>query len=551
MRWPERFLNAENPLSRGMLTALVLLSHACFSTGEGLDPPVERIYFPVGLAVDKGVEGGANHLVVVNSDYDLQYNAGTLQVLDLQRARTFIPVPCATDTDCSSSGERRCDVSVSSENGGIASGVCVDAQGAFAGLPCGAIPERSPKDQLLYPGRCDVIDPAARGLIRSAIEIGAFATDVIYRPRMDAPGEGRIFIPVRGDATLHWADLRADGSIDCGQRSNSGGCDDRHRVGDDADQENSRDLRLGAEPFAIDASPDGEAIVVTHQGDDSVALFRNPANGTGPELEFSLGLSARRPVGVAALPAPAVVSAPGSNGAYTPGFLVTFRGQAQVNLLRYLDDAAANHERPYLTSVGASGILLNSNGQDSRGIAVDDSVRRRAEEACVREGLADDALRTCLERAAGAGLDVYVASRSPESLLIGRTNPAVNEFYSTELPSFYASIPLPLGPSRVVVGEVIVGGSGEDLVRETRVFVVCFDSRRIVVYDPRERHIETEITTGRGPHAVAVDATAGHLFVGHFTDSFVGVVSLDRRFPRTYGTMIATIGKPTAPRASK
>jgi hypothetical protein len=65
------------------------------------------------------------------------------------------------------------------------------------------------------------------------------------------------------------------------------------------------------------------------------------------------------------------------------------------------------------------------------------------------------------------------------------------------------------------------------------------------------RRIDVEIATGRGPHALAVDEAHGWLFVGHFTDSFIGVVSLDRRFTHTYGKMLATIGEPSAPRASK
>jgi hypothetical protein len=90
--------------------------------------------------------------------------------------------------------------------------------------------------------------------------------------------------------------------------------------------------------------------------------------------------------------------------------------------------------------------------------------------------------------------------------------------------------------------------SGEE---ETRVFVVCFDSRRIFVYDPKRSRFETEIFTGRGPHAVAVDTARSLLYVGHFTDSFIGVFSLDLSSPATYGTMLGTLGTPKAPRSSK
>ena len=60
-------------------TTLVLLAGllpaACFPPGEGIAPPGRDIYFPVGLSVDEQ----RNFLFIVNSDFDLQYNAGTVQ----------------------------------------------------------------------------------------------------------------------------------------------------------------------------------------------------------------------------------------------------------------------------------------------------------------------------------------------------------------------------------------------------------------------------------------------------------------------------------------
>jgi DNA-binding beta-propeller fold protein YncE len=145
-----------------------------------------------------------------------------------------------------------------------------------------------------------------------------------------------------------------------------------------------------------------------------------------------------------------------------------------------------------------------------------------------------------LARAALVPLDVYVANRAPATLLIGRTRPP------QEYPYFYQTVPLTTGPSRVVVGHIDTP-NGE----ETRVFVVCFDSRRVFVYDPQRARIETEILTGRGPHSVVVDQQRKLLYVGHFTDSYIGVYSLDLEFPETYGTMLGTLGSPKTPRTSK
>ena len=48
---------------------------ACYSGGGGgTDPPTTSFYFPVGLAVSSG----GNALYVVNSDFELQWNGGTL-----------------------------------------------------------------------------------------------------------------------------------------------------------------------------------------------------------------------------------------------------------------------------------------------------------------------------------------------------------------------------------------------------------------------------------------------------------------------------------------
>jgi DNA-binding beta-propeller fold protein YncE len=239
-------------------------------------------------------------------------------------------------------------------------------------------------------------------------------------------------------------------------------------------------------------------------------------------------------VGIASLPQPL---APGEEANPYSTFMMTFRNAAQVRLIRYAPDdpSPINDPRPYLVDGYGVGIEANSVGTDSRGIALDASARAKAKSACAEGDT------KCAEAAALVPIDVYVANRAPSSLLIGRTRPP------QEYPYFYQSIALTTGPSRVVVGHVTTP-EGAD---ETRVFVACFDSRRIFVYDPQRSRIETEILTGRGPHAMTVDTERQLLYVGHFTDSYVGVYSLDLAHPATYGTMLGTLGTPKAPRASK
>jgi hypothetical protein len=142
---------------------------------------------------------------------------------------------------------------------------------------------------------------------------------------------------------------------------------------------------------------------------------------------------------------------------------------------------------------------------------------------------------------------VFVTNRSPASLLVGQSRPAIADVASHDLPAFTDSVPLSLGPTRVVVGDIL-NADGE---RERRAFAVSFDSRRITIYDPVRGRIEAEVTTGRGPQAFVVDEENGLGYVAHFTDSYIGVVDLDQRRPNTYGTIVASFGKPEPPRAAK
>ncbi|HVJ16885.1 MAG TPA: hypothetical protein VM686_15700 [Polyangiaceae bacterium] len=543
--------------ARQYLFALSALLLGCFDPGEGIEPPAEKVYFPVGLAVDDT----GSFLYIANSDFDLQYNAGTLQSWDLAALRERLPRNCKADADCLDG--TFCDLEPTAENGGIPGNSCVAADGPTFGEPCGVFGEREPREKLLYPGRCGNIHPAApqdggSPILSDDVQIGAFATDVIYRRRPDGvPGEGRVFVPVRGDATLHWADVD-NGGLECGQGGNDGACDDLHRAGDDPDLENTRDLRLLPEPFALDATEDAREIMVTNQTSGAVSLFMHDWQ-EGPRLEFAVTGLPTRPVGIASVPAPLHAGAAGLLN--HPGFLVTFRDSANVILVRVYDDASSDPIRPYARAVSSTSIAANSVGIDSRGIAIDSSVRKAAESECATlyavtpECVADVAClaetppeyKECLENAAAIPLDLFVSNRAPASLLVGQSRSVFNAAWTDDLPAFNTSVPLSLGPSRVVVGEV----TNPDGELERRVFVVCFDSRRVFIYDPVRHRMEAEVITGRGPHALALDAAHGLAYVGHFTDSFVGVISLDQRFPDTYATIVATVEAPQAPRASK
>src|SRR5438067_5057349 len=84
---------------RRLLTASILglVFSSCYAAGQGTAPPDKSFYFPVGLAVSKG----GNVLYAVNSDFDLQWNGGTIQSLDLRliRRHTVMAIQDPTNPD--------------------------------------------------------------------------------------------------------------------------------------------------------------------------------------------------------------------------------------------------------------------------------------------------------------------------------------------------------------------------------------------------------------------------------------------------------------------
>ena len=573
------------PLLFAALSAVLLSS--CFSPGDGLSPPLESIYFPTGLALDtppdaNPADPNANkpdHLFIASSDFDLQYRASALASYSLEALEPLLPLQCNTDADCARRAHTVCDsLSVMPTPTANPSFTCVDPATMDPCLTLG-LTVRSAADQLYYPGRCNSIAPSkANGVIADTVEIGAFATDLVYRNRPNATGDyiGRLFAPVRGDATLHWIDIN-QGALDCGQANSSdGGCDAHHRIGDDQDTESPNQLREEPEPFGIAIDDESINIAITNQTTGSVSLFVNhwdtAADGY-PELVSIVGGLPSAPVGVAALPTPV----PQPIG-YETGFLVVYRDAAQVDLLRVnrsnpTDDSSSVDGTYYprtLTRAGTTFITANSVGTDSRSIVIDNAAHAASYDACSAAsctGLTDtdddnhpltDCLKTCTNAAPIP--NVYVANRAPASLLVGSFTPdPAYAAGSSELPAFTDSVPLLLGPSRVILGKVRVASTAPgatpdpsgSYVLEQRVFIVCFDSRKIFVYDPVRRLIEATVDTGRGPFAMAVDEARGRAYLAHFTDSYLGVISLDQRFPQSYAAIVASVGVPSQPRASK
>ena len=246
-----------------------------------------------------------------------------------------------------------------------------------------------------------------------------------------------------------------------------------------------------------------------------------------------------------------------------------------MDVFRFFDDSLAAPQRPFLTRTAAFGLPPTPSGVDSRDITIDNS-RTTERAVCERECRLDplpkclagcglrpnnerpscemgcqqqDPLGTCLGGCTRYPIGVYVSNRSPSALLIGEVR-LPNGPGSSEALQFYDSVPVSAGPSRVVIGRIHDRRDPPGQFRP-RVFVVCFDARTIIVYDPAERRVDGLIRTGRGPHALVMDPVAPIAYVGHFTDSYLGLVDLDQSHGLTYGTIVATVGTPVSPQGTK
>ena len=280
---------------------------ACYSGGGGQAPPDNTFYFPVGLAVS----GGGHVLYAVNSDFDLQWNGGTLQSYDLSAIRgdtaMLIQANFATSdlgADAATAGESNKWLSASTRpatfspwepgclvtpppDSGAASTVLFNTNGS-----------RVPVGEACAPPV--VSTPYNKG---SAV-IGAFATDVQIEPvAATRPNPTRLFIRGRGDATVTWADVPFDDPnnaspgpgiyvIGCGQTGDNAPCDAAHHTGSTVTPADTRQVTLPGEPFGIALTEDGSAIAITQQTSTQTSLL---LSGFSPAFS-SVPLASMTPV---------------------------------------------------------------------------------------------------------------------------------------------------------------------------------------------------------------------------------------------------------------
>lgn len=581
---------------RAALVAALGVGVSCYDTGDGRAPPVNSFYFPVGLKVSHG----GTVLYAVNSNFDLQFNGGTLQSYDLRLVRQHVLKAIANPAD-------------------------PELPLIRPGTP-GACPETPPVYRAPGEGRQPLGETCAppvdsRFYFRDAAVIGAFATDLLLSQPNDrlvwqlpkthaddvlpAPAPtlfDRLFVPVRGNATLTWASVERDNfesqpsrdstkatyapfRVSCGQDS-AGRCDALHQVGEDPDEPgNSRRITLPGEPFGAAISEDGASLVMTHQNETRTTLFstglardRDDATARNPAIEFVVDQVPFGGVGIANVPHDPDAFL-GAASLPRPAFLQTSRAVPEVSLIRqYADEqggVGASIPRPFLDVEAAFPITASAGGTDSRGIVIDPTPRLACKARVAAAGALsvadrDREIAACARKPARA----FIANRTPAALLVGDlgVSEGVDGAYDPDRLTIHTSVPLSAGASKVYLAPIV----DRDGAYALRVFVVCFDSATIFVYDPDAGALENVIRVGVGPFALAFDPftfddVARHAqvpidardqalglrryrfaYLASFTQSFVQIIDLDNAIPQstTFERIVFTLGPPTNPKGT-
>jgi hypothetical protein len=511
---------------------------ACYSAGSGAAPPPNSFYFPVGLAVSQ--QGDA--LYVANSDFDLQWNGGTLQSYNLPQIRRDASVLIAQNLGLSTAGFDTAIPFVYSGSGGN----CADASIVAPALWSNG--QRPPLGMSCSP---PVNSTSSRYQGGNAV-IGAFASDL----QLSEDGS-RLFTTVRGDATLTWASLpSAPGfqaptfhcpanvparlCFDCGQQANGDRCTAQHQVGNNpgSDMADSRRATLPGEPFSFAQTENGSAIVVTQQATQETSVLLSGLGPAGqgrfpdgmvtmspssPSMQFVLEGVPTGGNGIVAVPHDPDgvrrcedVSVNNQFPCVRAAFLQTTRSAAEVDLIRYYDDDGSSLHRPFLARESVFPINVNSPGIDQRGIVVDPTPRLQckakafaAAQAAGTQlpGPGSPAYVACGQLPAR----VYIASRSPASVIfgtIGGFSPTGDGSYDPDQLHLIGNFPVGVGPSRLYLAP-IVDASGHYAMR---LFVVCYDNAQVYVFDPDQVDTfgqgatpEVVLNVGPGPFAMAFD----------------------------------------------
>ena len=236
------------------LGILVLAGAGCGLGQAGINPPMDQIFLPSGLAADPD----GNWLYVINSNNDLRFNAGTLLALDLQKAQLDRDKPSAEPGVVPAWQECTTTHFIDDE--------APETLAATLDSPCCL-------DRL----RPHILNCNERAYVQAdaTVQIGSFGGDTTIQTYTGADGEpvSRLFMVVRAEPSITFVDItHSDGSVhmrcngsrqDADPQLHNPFCDDNWRIrrpGGSAIADNV----LPEEPHSLALDQDWGILYVSH-----------------------------------------------------------------------------------------------------------------------------------------------------------------------------------------------------------------------------------------------------------------------------------------------
>jgi len=508
-----------------------MVSTGCINkTGEALLPGLMSFPIAIEISPDEDADGFPKFLYVTSSNFALQYNSGNVQAYDLERLVNGILEGCVdqwvrplcVDNDldltlpfcpCDPLTEVNC---VPTRPGIIAECLDDEFEGDIGSPECACVPD--PADDnctAIPPDRCTVIpagfrvrDPeeAALKLVRvpelitGDVKIGSFSDGLAV-----STSGRRLYVPVRSDSNITWIDVDEEGRLFCGQDPGGGAgpgegggltCQGQYRDGagvkanpglDESFPPDPVDVFVGdlADDFAPAGQEDdplynGDYILVAHrEGRASLLIDQVPPPGSDTGTE-------RRPRLVSVIDelAPEQVTItyePGAKRAWIPSALVN-------NVIRLGIGIDGDPTQGYLFDAGSLFVTGVDRGTSNRDIRFDPRPDKNL---------------------------AYIVSRSPEALLVARSEVAGGEL------NMVGQISTCRDPSRIQVAEVPARGGTALLA-----FVSCFLSRRVNVIDTDQLQGVTTLTNISGAFEFVIDEPRLLMYTADFSTSVLRVADL-------------------------
>ena len=462
--------------------------------GESLVAGLMSFPIAIELSTDQDAEGRARYLYVTSSNFALQYNSGNVQSYDLEAMLNGI------FSGCVGAGIRQ---------------ACLesDFEGDINSPECDCDPEVDAECVAIPPDRCSVIPEGLQfrdpGAVLRLVEVeGLIAGEVVIGSFSDGLGVGtdgrRLYVPVRSDANLTYIDVNQAGQLSCGgEFGERHTCTAPYRSGSAEQVNPSVTLTLPPDPvdvyvgdLAADFAPPGqendpafrgEYILMAHR-EGAASIFFDQLRSGGPEPQ-------RRPRLAATLDglAPEQVTItyePDAKRAWIPSALTTVVTRVGIAV-------DGDPTQSYLFDAGTLFVTGLDRGTSNRDIRFDPRVDRDL---------------------------AYIVSRSPEALVVARTNVAGGDLNMT------GQVSICRDPSRVQLAEVPTRSGSAVLA-----FVSCFLARRVDVIDADNLQGITTLTNISGAFEFVIDGPRllpngtedVLLYTADFSTSVLRVASLE------------------------